>query len=320
MNSCRALGRLFSALTVAAAVGTLVFATSPARAEYPDQPVTLLVPYQAGGSTETLARVFSKALSDELGQPVVVKTRPGGGGAVGATELASSAPDGYTIMMSGSDPLLWTPLTLKVEYSPDSFTYVAQISEYQQAIVAKEEAPYSTFEELLSYSKAHPGLSYADQNAMSRAFIDYIAKEEGVTWTGIPTKGGGEMVPFLLGDKVNFAWSGGIHGRYQGKIKVLASMNADRLAATPDALSIKEKYGIAMPGHMLVTAPKGVSADIVAKLESAIEAATKNEEYLDLLQNKLLFPSKYMNSAALTADIQSTIESLKKVAANTVQQ
>ncbi|MCC0044740.1 MAG: tripartite tricarboxylate transporter substrate binding protein [Brucellaceae bacterium] len=287
--------------------------TSTAYAEYPDKPVTLVVPYSAGGSTETLARVFSKALSDELGQPVIVKTRPGGGGAVGSTELAAATPDGYTIMMSGSDPLTWTPLTLSVEYDVDSFTYVAQISEYQQAIIVRADSPDQTFEDLIARSKATPGLTYADQNAMSRAFLEYIGKQESIDWTGIPTAGGGEMVPLLLAGKIDFAWSGGVHSRYGDQMRVLASMNADRLAASPDAPSIKEMYGIAMPGHMLVTGPKGLPDDVVAKLNTAIEAATKNQEYLDLLEGKLLFPSKFVGSAALTADIEATIENLKKI-------
>ena len=286
---------------------------SESRAEYPDKPITMIVPYQAGGSTETLARIFTKALGQHLGTPVIVKTRPGGGGAVGATELSTSMSDGYTLMLSGSDPLTWTPLTLKVEYSPESFSYVAQISEYQQAIVAKTGAPYQSFDELLTYSKSHPGMNYADQNAMSRAFINYIAKKEGLEWNGIPTKGGGEMVPFLIAGKVDFAWSGGIHGRYQKDMVVLASMNADRLPASPDAPSINELYDISMPGHMLITAPKGLDAAIMAKLEQATEMATKDPAFVDMANNKLLFPVKYVGSAELTADIAKTIAGLKSV-------
>ncbi|MBO6538715.1 MAG: tripartite tricarboxylate transporter substrate binding protein [Rhizobiaceae bacterium] len=307
------------ATTYGAGVATLIALsmglalTTAARADYPEKPVTMVVPYSAGGSTETLARVFSKALGDELGQPVIVKTRPGGGGAVGSTELAAAEADGYTIMLSGSDPLTWTPLTLSVEYAFDSFTFVSQISEYQQAIIVRADSPDQTFDDLLARSKANPGLTYADQNAMSRAFIEYIGNEEGIDWTGVPTAGGGEMVPLLLAGKIDFAWSGGIHSRYGDQMRVLASMNADRLAASPDAPSVSEKYGIAMPGHMLITGPKGLPDDIVAKLSAAVQAATKNEEYLGLLEGKLLFPSKYRGSAELTVDMETTYANLKKI-------
>ncbi|MBO6901658.1 MAG: tripartite tricarboxylate transporter substrate binding protein [Rhizobiaceae bacterium] len=306
--------RSLLAAVAVVAIGSVFGLATEAWAGYPDRPVTLIVPYQAGGSTETLARVFAKALGDQLGQPVIVKTRPGGGGAVGSTEIAASAPDGYTIMLSGSDPLTWTPLTLKVEYDVDSFTYVAQISEYQQAIVVRQDSPDTSFEDLLARSKQQAGLTYADQNAMSRAFLEYIAGKEGIEWTGIPTKGGGEMVPLLLAGKIDFAWSGGIHGRYGGQIRVLASMNAERLAASPDAPSIREKYDISMPGHMLIVGPRGLAGDVVARLNMAIEAAVKDPGYLDLLENKLLFPSKFVGSEALTEDMEATISSLRTVA------
>ncbi len=283
-----------------------------ASAAYPERPVTLVVPYKAGGSTETMARLFSKALSRELGVNVVVKTRPGAGGAVGATEVAKAPADGYTLLFAATASLLWPPLTQKVEYDLDSFTYVAQVTEYQQAIIARADAPYDTLEELVAYAREN-SLNYADQSPMSRAYIDYIGKQEGVSWTGIPTKGGGEMVPFLLGGKVDFAWSGGIHNRYPDKMKVLASMNAGRLIASPDVPSIAEKYGISMPSQAVIVVPAGTPGEVVATLERAIAAATKDPDFADLVTNKLKFPVKFVGSEALTADIARTVAGLRKV-------
>ena len=113
-----------------AAILALVAGTLPAWADYPERPITLIVPYAAGGSTETMARVFGKALGDELGQNVVVRTRPGGGGAVGSAETAAAAADGYTILFTASTALLWPPLTQDVPYTPEDFDYVAQITAY----------------------------------------------------------------------------------------------------------------------------------------------------------------------------------------------
>lgn len=299
------------ALTLAASVVN--------AAGYPEKPITLVVPYQAGGSTETMARVFGKALGKELGVPVVIKTRPGGGGAVGSTEVAVAQADGYTLLFAATASLLWPPMTQKVEYTLESFKYVAQISEYQQAIVVKGDSPFNSLEDLVKYSKDNPGLNYADQSAMSRAYIDYIAGEEGLKWTGVPTKGGGEMVPFLLGGKVDFAWSGGVHSRYGDKIKVLASMNASRLAASPDAPSIKEKYGIGMPSQAVIVAPAAVPADVVATLEAAIRKATTDAEFVTLVQDKLKFPVKFVGAAALKTDIDSTVAALKSVVAKTTK-
>ncbi|MEM8812706.1 MAG: tripartite tricarboxylate transporter substrate binding protein [Pseudomonadota bacterium] len=301
-----------NALVLASAAAFGLAASLPAAAEFPEKPVTLVIPYKAGGSTETMARVYSKALAKELGQNVIVKTRPGAGGAIGATEVASAPADGYTLLFAAATSLLWPPMTQNVEYDLESFAYIGQITEYQQAIVAKADAPFNTLEELIEHAKSN-SLNYADQSAMSRAYIDFIGSQEGVEWTGIPTKGGGEMVPFLLGGKIDFAWSGGIHNRYGDEMKVLASMNPGRLIASPDTPSIQELYGISMPSQAVIVAPKGTPADVVAKLEAAMEAATKDGDFADLVTNKLKFPVKFVGSDALAKEIDATAAALKQV-------
>jgi len=305
----RHVSRLIAACILSSSVAT---ASTEAFAEYPDKPVTLVIPYKAGGSTETMARVFSLALAKELGQKIIVKTRPGGGGAVGATEVAVAPADGYTLLFAAAFSLLWPPMTQKVEYDLKSFTYVGQITEYQQAIIARTDAPFNTLEELIAYAKTK-SLNYADQSPMSRKYINFIGAAEGVSWTGIPTKGGGEMVPFLLGGKIDFAWSGGIHNRYPKKMKVLASMNAGTLLASPNVPSIVGKYGVSMPAQAVIVVPSGTPAAVVSKLEAAIEAASKDAEFGDLVTNKLKFPVKFVGSKALAVDIAATVNALKTV-------
>jgi tripartite-type tricarboxylate transporter receptor subunit TctC len=300
------------AAAVAMAVAAVSGAAVPAQAEYPEKPVTMVVPYRAGGSTETMARVLAKALSGEVGQNVIVKTLPGAGGAVGATAVSKAAPDGYTILFIASSSVLWPPLTQNVDYTSGSFDYVAQISEYQQALVAKADAPFNTLEELVEYSKSNT-LNFADQSAMSRTYTNFIASKEGVAWTGIPTKGGGEMVPFLLGGKVDFAYSGGIHNRYGDDMKVLVSMNQDRLASAPDAPAVSEGYGVAMPSQAMVVAPAGTPAEVIGKLEAALSLAVQDAEFADLMENKLQFPVVFRPSAEITASVAETETALKVV-------
>ncbi len=304
--------RIVSIVAAGALAFPLAIGAAQAGGDYPNKPVTLVIPYKAGGSTETMARIFSIALARELGQKVIVKTRPGGGGAVGATEVAAAPADGYTLLFAASQSLLWPPLTQNVEFGLDSFKYVGQITEYQQAIVARSDAPFDTLEELIEYAKTH-SLNYADQSAMSRTYIDFIGAAEGVKWTGIPTKGGGEMVPFLLGGKIDFAWSGGIHNRYPEKMKVLASMNAGPLAASPDVASISEKYGVSMPSQAVIVVPAGTPDDVVATIESAMAAAVKDPDFVDLLTNKLKFPVTFLGTEAVAKSIVATTEGLKSV-------
>ena len=295
-----------------AAAAALSLAALPAAAEYPDKPITLIVPFAAGGSTETMARVFSEALGRELGGRVLVKTRPGAGGAIGATELSQAAPDGYTIMFSTSAVLMWPPLTQDVTYTLDSFTPIAQITTYQQAVVAKADAPFDTFDQLIETAKT-TSLNYADQGAITKAYIDFIAGKEGVTWTGIPTKGGGEAMPFLLGGKVDFTYSGGVHSRYGDQMKVLLALTEDKLMGTPDAPTIKERYGIAMPSEGIVVGPAGIPDDIVATLSAAIEKAMDDPELIKLLTENLKFPIAYKGSAAISESLAGSNEGLKQV-------
>lgn len=292
--------------------GACISAAFPVMAEYPEKPITLIIPYKAGGSTETMGRVFSQALGDALGTTVIVKTRPGAGGAIGATEVSQAPADGYTLLFSASGVFAWPPLTQDVSYGPEDFTYISQISQYQMAIVARADAPYDTLEGLLEYAKDN-NLNYADQGSTSRAFIDFVASESDVEWTAIPTKGGGEAMPFLLGGKVDFTYSGGVHGRYGDKMKVILALIGNRLAAEPDVPSIKEKFGIAMPGEAVISAPAGLPADIVAKLDAAIAEASMNEEFFTLLTEKLKFPSAYRDSAAITAQIAENYKSMQTV-------
>lgn len=305
-------GRCLRLLLAAVAAFTLSLPSLQA-AEFPTRPVTLIVPYAAGGSTETMARVYAKAVGDQLGQPVIVQTRPGGGGAVGATVVAKAAPDGYTMLFAAASALVWPPLTLNVEYSPESFRWVASITEYQQALITTPDKPYKTYKELVAYAKANPGMNFADQNALSRAFIYYIGKKEGITWTAIPTKGGGEMVPFLLGGKVDVAWSGGVHQKYGDKMHVLASFNPGRLAETPDAPSLKEIYGIAMPSYAVIVLPAKTPDDVAAKLEAALREASKDPAFDDIVSNKLKFPNQFIGSAELKPRVAEMITGLKTV-------
>jgi tripartite-type tricarboxylate transporter receptor subunit TctC len=297
-----------------AGTAVLVATIGAASAQsFPEKPVTLLIPYAAGGSTETMARVFSKALSTELGQQVIVKVRPGAGGAIGATEVFQSPPDGYTVMFTTSSSLLWPPLTQDVAYDLDSFAYVAKITDYQQAIVAAADAPFDTMEELIAYSRDNT-LSYGDQSSLSRAFVDAIAEQEGISWNGIPTKGGGEMVPFLIGGKIDFAWSGGVHQRYGDQMKVLLSMNSERLAASPDVPSIKELYGIAMPSQAVLVVPAGTPEEIITVLADKAEAAMQNQEFQKLMTENLQFPLAFAGPEEITAAVEASAQTLRQIA------
>ena len=307
--------RLAAAAAVVAVAAMAAVGAAPAAAEYPSKPVTLVVPYKAGGSTETMAQILSKAIAKNLGQKVVVKTKPGAGGAVGSTLVSKAKPDGYTLLFAAATTIVWEPLSKKgVAYTPDSFAYVAGVTDYQMAFVTTPDKPYKSFAELIAYAKKNPGMNVADQGGISRAFINYSGKKEGLDWTAIPTRGGGEMVPFMFGGKVDFAWSGGVHQKYGDKFMVLASCLSERLPAAPEAPSMQELYGISMPGTALIAAPKGTPAAAIAKVQAAIEKSMDDPDFTAIL-GRLKFPKKFVPSDRLTDNIAGMTASLKKVLA-----
>lgn len=307
--------RIFTVLGAIALTGTIV---SGALADsYPHKPITMIVPWKAGGTTETMGQILSKAMAKELGGKVIVRTRPGGGGAVGSTYVANAKPDGYTIMYADLGGLIWNPMTKKaVKFKTSSFRYIAGVSEYQMALITVPGQPYKTLKELIAYTKKNPGINVADMGGISKAFINYLIKVEGVDWTPIPTRGGGEMVPFLLGGKVDFAFSGGVHQKYGDKMIVLASFLTDRLPLAPDAPSMGEMYGIGMPGNAVLVAPKGLPDDIAAKLEAAVKAAMDDPDFTKILQ-RIKFPKRFINGKDMVTLVENTVASLKKVLATT---
>jgi tripartite-type tricarboxylate transporter receptor subunit TctC len=286
--------------------------------DYPTKPISLIVPYKAGGSVETMGRVFADQLGEALGGKVLVQTMPGAGGKIGTTMVSEMKPDGYTLLFSPDSTILWPPIAKEVEYSLESFTPIIKIANLQQALVTSKSSGIETFDALLEAS-AKGKLSYADQNAISRAFVNYIAKEEGVDWVAIPTKGGGEMVPFLLGGKIDFAWSGGVHNRYLDKMNVVLAMTADPLQTTPDVPTIQEKYGVAMPTGATIWAPAGLPEDILKTLVDASVKAVESDAYTDLMTNKLGFPKASVTGETLVNEIAAVNKGLQTVYEKTSQ-
>ncbi|NKC13692.1 MAG: hypothetical protein GKR94_16340 [Gammaproteobacteria bacterium] len=305
--------RALLAYVVAALATTLSAAvpTTASAADYPDKPITMIVPWKAGGTTETMAQVLSKAMAEELGQKVIVKTKPGGGAAVGATYTARQKADGYTIMYADLGGLIWNPMTKPVKYKTEDFKIIAGISEYQMGLVTTPGKPYKTLPELIEYTKKNP-LNVADMGGMSKPFLEFIAKKEGVKWTPIPTRGGGEMVPFLLGGKVDFAYSGGVHQKYGDKMIVLASFLSAPLPKAPYAPSTQDLYGIAMPGNSVLVAPKGVAPEVAAKLEAAAKASMADPDFTKILE-RIQFPKRFIASSEMDAFVAQVTEQLQDV-------
>lgn len=300
--------------TLIAVVGFVFISFNVMADAFPKKPVSLIVPYRAGGGTDTMARILAKALKDELGQPVVVVNRKGGGGSVGASYLKTSSADGYTIMMGGDDIPTWNPMTQNVNFKLNDFRYLAAIAEYQNALVTGADKPYKTLKEMITYSKEHPGLRYASQLPMEKKLIEVLIEKNNLDWRMINIGGGSEMVQLLLGDKIDIAYSGGIHTRYPKKLRVLASLNKERLASAPDTPSLFETFGISMPSYIICMAPAGLPDNIAKILENALLKASQSKDFKTIVEERLKAPVISINANELEAYMTQLNKQLKEMA------
>lgn len=287
-----------------------------ALAEYPVGPVKLEVAFRAGGSLDTTFRVLAKVLGKELGQPVVVSNRAGAGGAVGAGHLKMAKPDGYTLGANASLAFTLSTNLGKTNYTIHDFEYIGSIAQTQPAFVVTPKKGWKTWQDLVRAGLKKGHLTYASQTPWDKMATKLISAKEGFSLDAVPTKGGGEMIPALLGGHVDFAWSGGIHYKYvkSGKMIVLAACTSQHLEAFPEVPTLQELgYDIAMDVPFLVAAPKGLPPQVKKRLEEALHKAFKSPDVQTLLKERLHMPPVFQDSEQLTKRLIASYEAYKKL-------
>ena len=295
-----------------------VFSSLAVAADYPTRPVTLYIGYKAGGGTDTVGRVFARVLGRELGQQVNVVNKPGAGGGVASMSVARAKPDGYTLLMNPSSSITANPhVTKKVRVKPQDYEYAGMLTAFQPAIVAPSDKPYNNFDEFVAYAKKNPGLKYAALNPFARMTMQVIAKEKGLDVNIIPVKGGAGMLAVVLGGQVDLAYSGGIHARHPGKIKLIVPLTSDRQPATPDVPTLAEQ-GVPVEANAMTTllAPKGTPDAIMDKLAAAVKAASEDPTVLDI-SKKTMFPIFYRDRKAAYEEMLKQWDAYKSVVEST---
>jgi tripartite-type tricarboxylate transporter receptor subunit TctC len=174
---------------------------------FPVRPVTLIVPWPAGGTTDVGMRALATATEKHLGQSIVIENRPGGSGTLAPGQMAATAkPDGYTIAQIPIT-IFRFPFMTKTTFDPSmDFTYIIGISGYTFGVVVRADAPWKTFQEFLADAKANPGkINYGTPGAGTSLHItmEQIAKRRGITWTHVPFKGNADLMNALLGGHIH---------------------------------------------------------------------------------------------------------------------
>ena len=285
-------GVIMSRMTMKLALITLLAATlAPATAaaqDFPSRPITLIVPYTAGGGNDLMARTAAEKMSKTLGQQIVIENRGGAGGSIATRQIAKATPDGYTLGLGGTGTLAINPtLYSNAGYDPRrDFAPVGLIATSALVVCVHPSLPVRSIPDLIALAKREPGtLNYASAGTGSGIHLgtEYFVTIAGIKLTHIPYKGSGPALTDLVGGHVALYFSSlppAVALVKEGKVRALAVTSAKRSAIFPDLPTVAEA---ALPGyeavlHYGIVAPAGTPRPIIEKLSTALRAAVMSDD------------------------------------------
>jgi tripartite-type tricarboxylate transporter receptor subunit TctC len=278
--------RLMPGLVGAAIYAVALAAAASAHAQdYPTRPITLLVPYAAGGGNDVMARIAADKMSRTLGQQIVVENRGGAGGTIATRDAARAAPDGYTLVIGGTGTLAIDPTLYKdVGYDPrKDFAPIGLIAKSALVILVNPAVPVASVNELIALAKKEPNYASAGVGSGIHLGAAYFASEAGIELTHIPYKGSAPALTDLVGGHVSIYFSSlppAIGLVKDGKVRALAVTDSKRSPLFPDLPTVAEA---GLPGyeavlHYGIVAPAGTPRPIVEKLNAALRAAVTSPD------------------------------------------
>ena len=291
------MGRTSRLLALLALAAAACQAIGPASAQqsYPARPITLVVPFPAGGGNDALARLVAERMSKPLGQQVVVENRGGAGGTVATRAIAKAAPDGHTILLSYTGTFAINPtLYPNAGYDPrKDFVAIGSIATLASVLVAHPSLPAKSTADLIGYAKANPGkINYGFvPGTVGHISTEMFARNAGIKLTNIPYKGNGNAIADLLGGHVQMMFIsilpviGNIQG---GKLNALAVASPSRVSLIPDVPTISES---GLPGFSAIisyglAAPAGTPRAIVERLNKELQLALADATLQKRLANE----------------------------------
>jgi tripartite-type tricarboxylate transporter receptor subunit TctC len=285
-------------LLIAGTVAALALAAAlPASAQnYPTRPITLIVPWGAGGGTDATARILASLMEKELGQPVNVVNRTGGSGVVGHSAIASAPADGYTIGLATVEISMmhWQGLT---ELSGASYTPIGLVNADPAGVQVRADAPYKDIKELLAAIKANPGKFKASGTgqggiwhlALAGLLRDQRIDPASVSW--VPSNGAAPGLQDMVAGGIDIAPVSLPEARSlidAGKVKSLAIMNDKPAALYPQVPTLKQAIGSdwTTAAWRGIVAPKGIPADVRTKLAATVQKVANSKEYHDFMASR----------------------------------
>jgi len=288
-------GRMKTIAAVALAVHAVLAVNAEAQTSvqaFPVKPLRIISTTAAGGVNDILSRAFAQAISQSVGQPVIVENKPGAGSIIGMTTLAQSAPDGYTVALTTPEPLVYNPLLyVKLPYDAGrDFAPVTQVTRSENVIVASPETPGNNFPEVIAYAKANPGkLNFGTWGTVSTPamYLAWINRQNGVDITPIPYKGAAFAVPATIANQVQltFIALGFVVPQLKaGKLKALAFTGSRRSLVMPDLPTLAEyNSDPELDGFFGIFAPAGTPSPILERLAGLFTQCLRNATVTEIL-------------------------------------
>ncbi|WP_291574787.1 tripartite tricarboxylate transporter substrate binding protein [Bradyrhizobium sp.] len=258
--------------------------------KYPTQPIRIVVGFAAGGGNDIIARIFGQKLSEDLGQPVIVENRPGGGAIVATEHVAESAPDGYTLLVGASGMAINPSLYSRLPYdSVRDFVAVSELATFPLILIVNASSPIKSVAELVAYAKANPDkTNYASSSASFQLVTELFKQKTGAPMQVIPYKSATESVTAVISGQVTttIADAGPVLSQVQGgHVRALAIASPRQMAELPGVPTLKET-GADVDGDLWtgVFAPKNTPPAVVKKLESEFIRIARLPEVISRLK------------------------------------
>jgi tripartite-type tricarboxylate transporter receptor subunit TctC len=304
---------------LAIAVALLAAGAFAARADnYPSRVITLVVPYPAGGPTDTIARILAERMQTALGQTIIIENISGAGGSIGVGKVAHSAPDGYTLSIGHVQTHVFNPAIMKLDYDVvNDFAPVSLIADTPIWIIANKSVPAGDVKGLIAWLKAGNGkatMGTVGVGGPTDVAARIFEKETGATFQIVPYRGGAPLLQDMLGGHIDFAF--GQAATYltyvqSGELKAYAVLQPKRWWAAPDVPTLDELgfHDIDASFWHGLWVPKGTPADVIARLNVAIRESLADPSVQEKFRKvgQEIWPVEYQTPQALAAKQQTEI-------------
>ncbi len=279
--------RLFNMLVWTSLIFTGVFALmvgGALAADYPAKPITIVVGFSAGGSSDVIARLVAEKLSTRLGQPVLVENRPGVGSIVGATFVAHAKPDGYTLLLGASGPMVFNhALYSKLPYTPADFSPVSLLCTFPLLLLTSATSPIKSLDDLMAYAKKNPEhLNYSASSASFQLASELLNKKLGTRFLHIPYKGSNDSITALISGDVSMSLvdAGAASPAIAGaRVRALGVSASERLPDMPQVPTLTELgVDLKIAFWTAILAPALTPQPIVKRLQEELAQVLLNPD------------------------------------------